>query len=440
MMAQPGLEQETFKTLLEDIRNRSRYSDGLEKFRSQAWERYLSLGLPSKQHEAYRYVKLRHLFSQPHHLAAETEVDAEMIAHWIYPECKRSVIVFVNGFYEPRLSCIEALPAKVSVSSLQEAARTYGAFIQNHWTKSVKEESDPFAALNSALHQRGVFIYVPPKCIVDAQLQILHVTIANDSCQVLMPRVQIFAGAHSHLQVAAVQKRLGASGCFVNQVEEIALDEGARVHYSQMLCDEHPQGWHFDAFRASLKRDSSLTTVGANQGSMAVRTDYKMTLAGENAEALLNGVWMLEGKREAHVHVLIDHQSPHCRSYQLFKGVLGDFSRSSFEGKIMVRQAAQKTEAFQLNNNLLLSDNAHANSKPNLEIFADDVKASHGATVGQLDPEQLFYMKTRGFSEEEAKNLLVFGFCEQVIEKIPLFSMRGEISDRARQYLRKENS
>ncbi len=172
---------------------------------------------------------------------------------------------------------------------------------------------------------------------------------------------------------------------------------------------------------------------------MTVRTDYHVILAGENAEALLNGVWMLADKREAHIHIFIDHQAPQCRSYQLFKGVLNDFSRSSFEGKIMVRQAAQKTEAFQLNNNLLLNDHAHADSKPNLEIFADDVKASHGATVGQLDIEQLFYMKTRGFPEEEAKNLLIYGFAEQVIQMIPLESLRNSISERVARYIRKKN-
>lgn len=144
---------------------------------------------------------------------------------------------------------------------------------------------------------------------------------------------------------------------------------------------------------------------------------------------------MLSDKRESHTHIFMEHQAPNCRSYQLFKSVLNDFSRSSFEGKIMVRQAAQKTEAFQLNNNLILNDHAHADSKPNLEIFADDVKASHGATIGQLDGDQLFYMKTRGFSDATAKNLLIYGFCEQVIEMIPLASLREEISAKVRSYL-----
>jgi Fe-S cluster assembly protein SufD len=165
-----------------------------------------------------------------------------------------------------------------------------------------------------------------------------------------------------------------------------------------------------------------------------VRNDYRVVIGGENAEASLNGVWMLGDRNESHMHVIVDHQAPHCRSMQLFKGVLNGNSHSSFEGKILVRQAAQKTEAFQLNNNLLLSDRAHADSKPNLEIFADDVKASHGATVGQLDKEQIFYMKTRGFHEADAKNLLVYGFCEEVIDMIPIPSVHQAMKKYAKSY------
>jgi Fe-S cluster assembly protein SufD len=441
MMAQLGSEQEEFHSLLDHQRTQSYLSDELKQIRDAAWEHYLSLGLPTKQNEAYRYIKLRHLFSQSHSLASDCELDRDQIEALIYPECKESVLVFVNGYYNSRLSCVDALPSKVVVSSLQDSMKTFGVFLRNTWSKSLKEERDPFATLNSALHPRGTFVYVPPKCIVEVPLQILQISATTEPFQVTMPRVLVFAGAHSQVEIISVQKNIGAGGCFINQTTEVALEEGAHVHYSQVLCDEHPQGWHFDAFRATLKKNSSLTTVCATQGSMAVRNDCKIVLAGENAEALLNGVWMLDERKEAHVNVLIDHQAPYCRSHQLFKGVLSDFSRSSFEGKIMVRQAAQKTEAFQLNNNLLLSDHAHAYSKPNLEIFADDVKASHGATVGQLDPEQLFYMKTRGVSEQRAKNLLTSGFCEQVVEKFQLETLSKEVSYKINQCcLKKEHA
>jgi Fe-S cluster assembly protein SufD len=217
---------------------------------------------------------------------------------------------------------------------------------------------------------------------------------------------------------------LTETSSFINQVSEWVIDEGAHVHLTKDLSENHPEEWHFDAMRVFLKKESTFKSISITKGSASVRADYKVVLAGENAEVFLNGLSDLSAKKESHVQVWIDHQAPLCRSHQLFKTVLNDFSRSSFEGKIMVRQAAQKTEAFQLNKNLLLSDHAQTESKPNLEIFADDVKASHGATIGQLDPEQLFYMKTRGISSEAAKNLLVYGFCEEVIEMITVASLR----------------
>lgn len=427
MIAQPGIEQETFKNLLENLRAQASIKDALENIRQKAWQHFLSLGLPSRQNEVYRYIKLRHLFSQSYALAQEKTLTVEQVAPWIYPECQRSVLVFINGSYISQLSCLDALTSKVVVSSLSEATATYGALLNNYWTKTLKNETDAFAALNAALHPKGAFLYFPPKCIVETPIQILHLIDDENQLQILMPRMQIFVGALSNIRIIHTQKSLASVGYFVNQVTEMVLEEGAHVHYTQALCKEHPQAWHFDALRAMLKRDSMLKTICVTEGSATVRNDYKISLTGTNAEALINGMCMLTDKREAHAHIYMDHQVPACRSYQLFKGVLTDFSRSSFEGKIMVRQPAQKTEAFQLNNNLLLSDHAHADSKPNLEIFADDVKASHGSTVGQLDSEQLFYMKTRGFSDQAAKNLLIYGFCEQIIEMIQLPSLREEL-------------
>lgn len=435
MTTQPGLEHEAFKTLLEKFLLQVNQPDGWQKARLKAWDQFLTLGLPSRQTELYRYIKVRHLFSQPYEWAPESKLTADQIAPYIQPECRQSLLVFVNGDYCASLSNTTAIPAQVSVSTLQEAVQTYGAFLNNHWTKSLKEEDDAFAAINGALHRKGAFLYIPPKTVIEAPIQILHIVDVENQLCMAAPRLNIFVGAQSQAVFCATQKNFSANGYFVNQVVELVLEENSNVQYAQLLCDEHPAAWHFDALRATLKRNATLKTICVTEGSMTVRTDYRIALIGENAEVLLNGVWMLRDKREAHVNVFIEHQAPNCRSFQLFKGVLNDFSRSSFEGKIMVRRPAQKTEAFQLNNNLLLSDHAHADSKPNLEIFADDVKASHGATVGQLDQEQLFYMKTRGFDDAAAKNLLVFGFCDQVIEMIPLESLKQTISTKAKKYL-----
>ena len=437
MMTQSNLEHELFKNLLEKIRSISDQSDFIQRMQQKAWQRFLEFDLPKKNNEIYRHIKLKQLFSKPYEFPVDEALAVEEIKEFIFPECQESVIVFLNGKYHPHLSCIVGLPKKIVISSLEDASQTFGAFLNNHWSQSLKEETDSFALMNAALYQKGLFIYLPPNSIVETPIQILHIISSQVCAPILFPRIQIFVGANSDIKLISSQKSLGCESYFVNQVEELVLDDNAHVHYSQDFCGEKPQSWHFDSMRATLKKNSTLKSVCVTEGSATVRTDYRVALCGENAEALLNSLWMLSDKSEAHSHVFMDHQAPNCRSFQLFKGVLNDFSRSSFEGKIMVRQKAQKTEAFQLNNNLILHDYAHADSKPNLEIFADDVKASHGATVGQLDLEQLFYLKTRGFSDEDARSLLIFGFCEQMIEMFDLNSLKKEITQKARNYLKK---
>ncbi len=434
MIAQLNLEQEAFKAQLESFRARFSLADPLHRMRQKGWEQFLALGLPSREEERFRSIKWRSFFSHSYSLAQEGAFQKEEILSWIAPECRRSYLVFGNGFYLPALSCLDALPSNMVVCPLEEAMQTYGTLLNNYWNQALKNEQDPFAALNGALHARGAFIYLPPKTRAEVPLQILNVMTCKEEQEMAMPRLQFFVGAQGEIQVIDTRKQRSQASSFINQVTEMILEEGAHVHYTQMLDQESPLSWHFDAFRATLKRSSTLKSVCVTRGSRAVRTDYHINLVGENAEALLNGVWMLADKREAHVNVWIDHQAPACRSYQLFKGVLNDFSRSSFTGKILVRPLAQKTEAFQLNRNLILDDYAYADSKPNLEIFADDVKASHGATVGQLEEEQLFYMKTRGLSDAKAKNLLITGFCEEVLEKLPLLSLKEGVS----QLLRRE--
>lgn len=436
MMSQSEITQESvFQAMLDEHFALLPSSDPIQKARTKAWEHFLDLGLPTVRSEVFRYLKLKQLFSKTYTQAPASRLTKEDIAKFVIDECRGSVLVFVNGRFQPGLSNWQAVPGRVVIAPLNEAIRTYGTLLNNVWNKNTKEETDPFAALNLALHQEGLFLYVPPKTAVDTPIQILHLADVGDKPVLMMPRVQVFVGMNAELRLITTAESLSGEGYWINQVTECSLDEGAQLQMTQLNEGTPASVWHFDALRATLKRDCVLKTVSATEGAAGIRNDYRVVLTGENGEANLNGVWMLKGSREAHVHVFMDHQAPNCRSMQLFKGVLNDTSRSSFEGKIMVRQAAQKTQAFQLNNNLLLSDKANADSKPNLEIFADDVKASHGATVGQIDSEQLFYMKTRGFEEAQAKNLLVYGFCGEVLDMIPHVSVRKAVSKRANLYL-----
>jgi Fe-S cluster assembly protein SufD len=440
MMAQQSdQEQDSFQMLLSQQYDQLNPNDTLQKLRTKAWNHFLELGLPNRKTEVFRYIRLRNLFDRQLIPANACKIDFKIIAPFILPECSQSALVFVNGHYAPHLSRLEGLPKRMVVSPLAEAMKTYSTFLNNQWSRSLKDETDPFATLNAALHPAGVFIYIPPKTVLSSPLQILHILETGDTPMLAMPRINLFAGSQAEAIIYSTQAVLSGSRYCINLAADFAIEDDAHVHYFQLVFQEPKEAWHFDALRAYLKRDSTLETVSATDGGLTIRYDYRVVLGGENGEALLNGVWMLKDKREAHTHVIIDHQAPHCRSMQLYKGVLSDFSHSSFEGKILVRQPAQKTDAFQLNNNLLLSDRATANSKPNLEIFADDVKASHGATVGQLDKEQLFYMKTRGFPLSKAKDLLINAFCREVLDKIPHPSLHQKLCNYAERFFSKES-
>lgn len=410
MTAETAADIDQFQSLLAQRFLGSPKQDLLGKLRVKAWERFEEMGLPARTHEVFRYLKMRqfYMLRPDFTIAAPTECS---IAPYIRPECANSYLVFLNGVFSPQLS---KYPEKLVVSAISEAAGTYGTLISNGWNRTIKEEQDPFALVNLALQQEGAFIYVPPKFQGTSPIQILHFITGEHLG--LMPRTQIFAGAHSEITFEMTYAFEGCKNVWMNQVTELAVDENAKVRFLQHSNGFPEDLWLFDALRATLKRDSRFQAVHFTRGSQSVRHDYRVNLTGENGDACLNGLWILDGKKEAHSHVLMNHQAPNCRSNQLFKGVLNGSSQSSFEGKIYVYREAQKTEAFQRNNNLILSDGAIANSKPNLEIFADDVKASHGATVGQLDREQVFYMKTRGLNESEADALLIQGFCAEVLE------------------------
>lgn len=433
MIAQSPSEHQNLLTQLQARYDSIAGGDSLEKKHAKAWERFLQLGLPSRKQEVFQYVPLRRLFEGTYGTPKAFTVTPELIAKHVLPECLHSHLVFVNGNFQRGLSDISGLDPHVIVSDLQAAAMSFGVFMNNHWAQSLKEETDAFAALNTAIQIDGVFLYIPPKCIVAMPMQILHVVAGQQS--LTLPRIQVVAGKESALTLAYTTVDSESVAYAVSGVIDFSLEENAHVKFIQSAPHLAADSWHFNALRARLKKHAHFHSVSVTQGARTVRNDYRVTLTGEGADASLNDLWMLNEKRESHANVLIEHQAPNCRSQQLFKGVLADISRSSFEGKILVQRAAQKTEAYQLNNNLLLSDHANADSKPNLEIFADDVKATHGATVGQLDAEQLFYLKARGLSDGESKNLLINGFAREIVDLIRLNSLQEQLLTQVRGFL-----
>jgi Fe-S cluster assembly protein SufD len=385
-------------------------NDALSAVRKQAFDHFERRGLPKKEDEAFRYFPVRSFRDVPLVLAGSA--GAAAIESYILPECKENYIVFIDGHFDPALSRmgIKALP-------MHEAMRTYGHFLRTRFSKALDAEADPFALFNLAFHPAGAFLYLPPKAVL-GPMQVLFFSTQTKST--VLPRLHIFAGAYSTAKI--IVTNLDAKETLSFPAIDIALEEGANVRLEQ-VAEANALAWNLFSLRATLKKDSRFSHLQWNKGKGVVRSDIRVWLQGEGAETDLQGVWMLKDKAQAHAQVRVDHEAPHCQSMQKFKGVLSDLSQSSFEGKIYVQPEAQKTQAYQLNKNLLLSPHVIAHAKPNLEIFADDVKASHGATVAHLDDELLFYLKSRGISEAQAKSLLVEGFCREVLDNFSLPSL-----------------
>jgi Fe-S cluster assembly protein SufD len=382
-----------------------------KKMREKCWQRFVELGLPKRSHENFQFMKLHELESSQYVQAKNTQSPSIELQG-------ATRVVFVNGYFRADLSDITALPKGCVLMSLNQAFKSYSVLLNNRYNKQVLEDVDAFALLNAAKHQEGAFLYLPPKLAIASAIEIISVIDSEDAHAWIQPRLHMFVAKHTEVEVIATTQFVRGDSSFYNAVYDFELEDEAKLLFTHAdLAGASTHSYRFDAFRATLKRNSSFKAIQLTDSEKS-RRDWKVLLAGEAASADLSGLWFLDGNKETHTNVSIEHQEPHTTSLQLFKGILDDESLSSFQGQILVRKKAQKTQAYQLNNNLVLSNKASANSKPNLEIFADDVKASHGATVGQLDQEQLFYLKSRGMDVKLARGLLIRGFCEQVINKV----------------------
>jgi Fe-S cluster assembly protein SufD len=283
-------------------------------------------------------------------------------------------------------------------------------------------------ALNTAFLQSGVFIWIPKNVHLQTPIQITFV--ADPSAQDSnFPRVLIVAEENSSATVIESFVSNGDERYFTNAIAEIVVKDGARLDHYRLQRESH-NAFHVSTTSAELGRASRYYTTSINLGAQLARHDVSVVMDHEGAETSVDGLYMVGQDQHTDTHSVIDHKQPHCNSHQLYKGILDGNGRAVFNGKIFVREGAQKTDAMQTNKNLLLSDKARVDTKPQLEIFADDVKCAHGAAVGQIDPEELFYLETRGITAELGRSLLTYGFAEEVIGKIKLESIRSQLDQR----------
>lgn len=385
---------ETIETLFEQILD---LQDPLLPFRQKARKRLSEIGWPKHKDEAFQYIPLKDLaLPMPAERPAQSQHSNAPFR-----------IVFIDGYFSEADSI---LPSGIVAMPLSKAVRSYAIFLQNRMQRLIKEEKDPFALLNALFQGSGLFLYVPPQTSLESPIRIEHYAATQTMAS---PRLMLYLGRESQLEFSSHFE----PACFTNAFFDALLDENAKL--TLRTAQIHSEGKHFQAIRVSQKRNSTFQSYQYSNGATLSRTSLCVQLLEEGSEALLQGLWKLHKDRHSHIHAQIEHLAPNTRSRQHFKGILYDASRSSFEGKIFVDPIAQKTEAYQLNNNLLMSDTAAAFAKPNLEILADDVKASHGATMAQVDPEDLFYLNARGLSPREAQEMLVEGFVQELSSCLP---------------------
>lgn len=389
-------------------------ADRFSELRASAIAKARKLGIPTRKTESFKYLNLKPFWEMPL-LDSPSEIAAQEITS------NGSQLVFVNGQYREEMSSMGGL---TEVYSFQTAVDRYGLTLENRIRKSIAGESSYFALLNAALHDKGLFVYIPPKTKLDQPIEIVHVL--TDGDQSLIPRIHMFVGAGA--EVTVLQKTVGQSNeaASMNLLVDFSLEEGARVHAADVL-EMGENDWLFSHVRATLKRDSFFGHSTATPGAAGLRSDVRCSLLEEGSEVDLKGMWSLSDKRNAHTVIRVEHLAPHTKSSQHYRGVLRNSSRSSFEGQVYVEREAQLTDAYQLSEQIILDDEASAFTKPNLEIFADDVKASHGATISQISEEEVFYLQTRGLDPATSKNMIVNGFLAFILKDIPCDILKERI-------------
>ena len=394
--------------------------------RKVALERFAATGFPTLDDEEWKYTNVGPIAKTPYRLEAESKpagITLDQLQRITFGEMECSYLVFLNGRFVPALSRIRPLPEGTRVGSLATALVEEPGRVEPHLARHAAFDINPFVALNTAFLQDGAFIHLPRRKVMEEPIHLIFVTAPNGAPMLTHPRNLIVAEEGSQAAVVESYVSLGESGYFTNAVTEVVAADGAVVDLCK-LQREDEQAYHVATLQTHLSRGARFASHSISLGGALTRNDLNMVLDAEGIECILNGLYLAQGTQHVDNHTFIDHAKPHCSSREFYKGVLAGRSHGVFNGKIMVRKDAQKTDAKQTNKNLLLSEEALVDTKPQLEIYADDVRCTHGATIGQLDDEALFYLQSRGVGREEARSLLIHAFASDLIGRIPVKPVR----------------
>jgi len=400
----------------------------LDTIRQCAFQRFQALGFPTTKNEDWHFTSVAPIVeaAYPPRTAPGGDVKPADLAPFTFGASDWPTIVFVNGVFAPALSSLESLPEGVKVYDMASAFRASDSVVERHLSKFAAYELNTFTALNSAFVSDGAVVRIAKEFEVDRPIHILFVSDALAAKTQSNPRTLIVAERHSKATVIESYVATGEASYFTNAVTEVLLEDGANLSHLK-IQRESPRAFHVGTIEAEQKRDSHYQSFSFATGAALSRTNIFTTLDGEGAGATLNGLYMLDGEQHCDHQTKIEHAQPNCFSRELYKGVLDGASHGVFNGKVYVDPIAQKTDGKQTNKVLLLSERAQVDTKPQLEIFADDVKCTHGATVGRVDETAAFYMKSRGINKELARRLLTYAFAAEVLETIEIDRVRQDL-------------
>ncbi len=401
----------------------------LPPLRNSGLASFTAAGFPTLHDEDWRFTNIAPIARLPFHQAGAVAVngaETRVLDESVFVALPGHRLVFVNGIFSAKLSRIQPVTGGVRIESLASALVTDTALIEKHLGQYAHAAGNSFAALNQAFFSDGAFIYVPAGATVAEPVELIYISSAKQGGETILPRNLVIAGANSRLTVVESYLSTTNVAYFTNAVTEIIAGDHAVVEHVKVQ-DEAALAYHIATVAGEFGRASNVRFHSFALGAKLSRNNIRTKLAGEGLECILNGLYLTKDEQLADHHMIVEHAQPHCASHEYFNGILDDKSRGVFHGRIYVHPVAQKTDAKQTNKNLLLSDDATANTKPQLEIYADDVKCTHGATIGQLNDESVFYLRTRGIGTDMARQMLIHAFAGEIIERIQCEPVREVI-------------
>lgn len=399
----------------------------LHDIRTSAIKNFENKGFPTKKEEAWKYTSLNSVLKNDFSVFPKREnaIEFNDVKKFFLHEIDTYKLVFIDGKFSSFMSSTTHEGIDVCLLSSVLTKPKYKMVLDTYFNQ-IASKDESLTSLNTAFAQEGAYINIPKSKVVDKPIEIIHFSTGNESALMVQPRNLIIVGENAHVQIIERHQSLNSNPVLTNSVTEIFAQKRAIVDYYKIQNDEQTANL-IDNTYISQKQESRVAVHTFSFGGNITRNNLNFYHFGERIDSTLKGITIIGDKQHVDHYTLVNHATPNCESHQNYKTILGGSSTGVFNGKIFVEKEAQKTDAFQQNNNILLSDKATINAKPQLEIFADDVKCSHGCTIGQLDERAMFYMQQRGIPQKEAKALLLYAFSNEVIESIKIPELKQRI-------------